>query len=56
MCNGVLTSENDEFSSLNEFGHHELDLYPKMTKTPHFSILRHWSNESLGIWVSKDSK
>jgi hypothetical protein len=26
---GVLASENDEFSSLNEFGHHVIDLYPR---------------------------
>jgi hypothetical protein len=38
----VLTSENDEFSSFNEFGHHEIDLYPKVTRTPYFSILRLW--------------
>jgi hypothetical protein len=53
---GVFTSENDEFSSLNGFGHHEIDLYPKSTKTPHFSILRYWTNETITIWVSKDSK
>jgi hypothetical protein len=35
-----LTPKNAEFSSLNGFGHHEIDLYPSGTKTPHFSILR----------------
>jgi hypothetical protein len=39
----VLTPKNAEFSNLNEFGHHEIDLYPKSAKTPHFSILRIWS-------------
>jgi hypothetical protein len=29
-------SENVEFSSFNWFGHHEIDLYPKMANTPHF--------------------
>jgi hypothetical protein len=53
---GVLTPKNAEFSSLNGFGHHEIDLYPKCTKTPHFSILRHWLEESPIIWVSKYSK
>jgi hypothetical protein len=56
MCKEVLASGNDEFSSLTEFGHHEIDLYPKVTKTPHFSILRHWPNETCGIWVSKGLK
>jgi hypothetical protein len=35
----VLTPKKTEFSSLKEFGHHEIDLYPKTAKTPHFSIL-----------------
>jgi hypothetical protein len=51
----VLTPKNAEFFSLNEFRDHEIDLYPKTAKTPHFSILRYWSNETMEIWVSKDS-
>jgi hypothetical protein len=51
----VIAPKNSEFSSLSEFGHHEIDLYPS-AKTPHFSILKHWSNETIEIWVSKDSK
>jgi hypothetical protein len=42
----VLTPKNAEFSSLNEFGHHETDLYPNGIKTPHFSILTLWSVET----------
>jgi hypothetical protein len=37
---GVLTPKNSQFSSLNGFGHHEIDLYPTSAKTPHFSILK----------------
>jgi hypothetical protein len=37
----VPTPKNAEFSSLNGFGHHEIDLYPTSAKTPHFSILRY---------------
>jgi hypothetical protein len=48
--------KNNEFSSLNRFLHHEIDLYPKVLKAPYFSILRHWSNETPAIWVSKDMK
>jgi hypothetical protein len=32
----VITPKNAEFSSLNIFGHHEIDLYPTSAKTPHF--------------------
>jgi hypothetical protein len=53
---GVLTPKNAEFSSLHGFGHHEIDLDPTGAETPYFSILRHWSNETMEIWVSKDSK
>jgi hypothetical protein len=32
----ILTWENGEFSSLNEFGHQEIDLYPKSACDPIF--------------------
>jgi hypothetical protein len=53
---GVFTPKNAELASLNEFGHHEIDLYPKSAKTPHVSILRHWLHKTMVIWVSKHSK
>jgi hypothetical protein len=39
----VFTVKNNEFSSFIKFRHHQIDLYPKSAKTPHFSVLRHWS-------------
>jgi hypothetical protein len=36
----IPTWKNGEFSSLNEFGHQEIDLYPKSAWTPYFSKLR----------------
>jgi hypothetical protein len=33
---GVLTPKNAEFPSLNEFGHHEIDLYLKVPRHPIF--------------------
>jgi hypothetical protein len=56
MAIRLLTQKNAKFSSLSGFGHHETDLYPSGTKTPHFAILKHWMYETLGIWVSKDLK
>jgi hypothetical protein len=53
---GVLTPKNTDFVSLTEFGHHEIDLYPTSRNTPHFSILRYWSNKTVAIWMSKNFK
>jgi hypothetical protein len=56
MAIRVITPKNAEFSSLNYFGHHEIDLYPKYANIPHFSILQIWTSETMAIWVSKHSK
>jgi hypothetical protein len=56
MTSGFYTPKCAEFSSFNEFGHHQIGLYPVGEKTPHFSSLKHWSDETMAIWISKDSK